>query len=95
MVTKHYPPQIEGTIPAFYIGETLTVPFKMNQTVGWNEIDGFSIKIKSVQNNDLIATLTTLSVEDGVLISKHDSNCAYFDTASIVEKIQKGVSYKI
>ena len=44
-----YPPQIEGTIPAFcYERGKIEIPFVMNKTVGWNEIDGFSIKIKNI-----------------------------------------------
>ena len=37
-MAKLYPPHLEGTIPAF-CGTSLTVPFIMNKTVGWNEIE--------------------------------------------------------
>jgi hypothetical protein len=41
-MAKLYPPQIEGTIPAFY-GNIITVPYLMNKTVSLNEIDGFKL----------------------------------------------------
>ena len=54
---KLYPPQIEGTLPAFAYkngtGEIL-VPFTMNQTVSYNSIKGFAIRIKTVQSNQLV-----------------------------------------
>jgi hypothetical protein len=36
---KFYPPNIEGTIPAFY-GTVLTVPFSMNKTVSKSNVYG-------------------------------------------------------
>jgi integrase len=47
---KLYPPIIEGTIPAFY-GNKIKVPYEMNKAVGYHEISGFSLKIKTVQSN--------------------------------------------
>lgn len=58
-MAKLYPPQIEGTLPAFVKGKTLTIPFVMNKTVSWNEVDRFIIKIKSVHNNETVAILRT------------------------------------
>lgn len=52
-MSKLYPPQLEGTIPAFY-GTSLTVPFIMNKTVGWNEIIGFHLIVKNIQNNSIV-----------------------------------------
>lgn len=46
---KLYPPILEGTIPAF-CGTTLTVPFTMNKSVSRNQIAGFALKLKTVQN---------------------------------------------
>ena len=102
MITiKYYPPQIEGTIPAFYNKKILTVPFIMNRTVSWNEIDGFAIKIKNIQNNKLIANLTTLyekTEDDDTKIYESNYNIdlceAYFDTSAI-EDFVVGNSYKI
>lgn len=57
-MAKLYPPLIEGTIPAFK-GNELIVPFSMNRAVGKNNIAGFSLKIKTVQNSLFIMELTT------------------------------------
>ena len=46
-----YPPQIEGTLPSFWIkegaGTTVTVPFSMNRAVGQNEVQ-FKLSSKDV-----------------------------------------------
>ena len=39
MAIKLYPPNIEGTIPAFY-GTVLTVPFSMNKAVSKRDVYG-------------------------------------------------------
>lgn len=52
-MAKLYPPQIEGTIPAFY-GNTITVPYLMNKTVSLNEIDGFKLQFKSTMTNQVL-----------------------------------------
>ena len=48
-MAKLYPPQIEGTIPAFCqsssANETyITVPFAMNKAVSWNDFTYFTLK---------------------------------------------------
>jgi hypothetical protein len=49
---KLLPPNIEGTIPAFYANSDgtvkITVPFSMNRAVSNKSITGFSLKIKTV-----------------------------------------------
>lgn len=59
-MAKLYPPYIDGTIPACCYGKKLTIPFMMNKSVGWGEVAGFIIKIKNIQNNKVITTLTAL-----------------------------------
>ena len=62
MMTKLYPPYIEGTIPAFYSeGGTaiLTVPFSMNRAVGLNEFKGFNLKVKTVQSSTYIINVNS------------------------------------
>ena len=54
-MAKLYPPNIEGTLPAF-CGSALTVPFSMNRAVSTAEVRGFAIKIKRVNDNSLIYT---------------------------------------
>ena len=48
-MSKLYPPNIQGTIPAFS-GDSLVVPFTMNKTVSQNNIRNFSLKIYSFLN---------------------------------------------
>ena len=88
-----YPPQIEETIPALQRGKDLIIPFVMNKTVSWNEIKGFAIKIKNIQNNEVITTAKTYNnINDYPGYSK-DKQIAYF---SIDEnKFTIGSSYKL
>ena len=61
-IKKLYPPNIEGTIPAFY-GTVLTVPFSMNKAVSKGDIAGMQIKIKAVQSGAYILTARTTNIE--------------------------------
>lgn len=94
-----YPPQIEGTIPAFCRKHgQIAIPFVMNKTVGWNEIDGFSIKIKNIQNNEIIITLNTLKYNsNGEIYSEYskDKQIAYFDFDKDNNPFILGQSYKV
>ena len=94
-----YPPQIEGTIPAFCREHgQIAIPFVMNKTVGWNEIDGFSIKIKNIQNNEIIITLNTLKYNsNGEIYSEYskDKQIAYFDFDKDNNPFILGQSYKV
>ena len=94
-----YPPQIEGTIPAFCREHgQIAIPFVMNKTVGWNEIDGFSIKIKNIQNNEIITTLNTLKYNsNGEIYSEYskDKQIAYFDFDKDNNPFILGQSYKL
>lgn len=85
-MAKLYPPQLEGTIPAFY-GNNLTVPFIMNKTVGWNEISGFHLIIKNIQNNSIIYQKASRSYNQ-------DNYEAYFNIDNN-EILNIGNSYKI
>jgi hypothetical protein len=55
---KLYPPQIEGTLPAFYgieeqnkINYSIKIPYSMNKTVSINLVTEMAIRIKTVQSN--------------------------------------------
>lgn len=66
-----YPPYIEGTLPAFIYDSSqtsnyITIPFAMNKTVSYNLIDGFSIRVKTVQSNQLVYSMTYLEVRDNM-----------------------------
>lgn len=63
-VGKLNPPIIEGTLPAFYSdgegkGATLVVPFALNKAVSQSDIQGFAVKIKTVQSNTFILSLSS------------------------------------
>ena len=67
---KLYPPVIPGSIPAFYSSNIngtaaiIAVPFSMNKAVGYDDIDGFKLKIKTVQSNTYLTTLTAVKNSD-------------------------------
>lgn len=86
-MAKLYPPLIEGTIPAFY-GDSITIPFSMNKTVSIdNDVAGFSLKFKTVQNNIQLETLTS---------STYNSSQAIFSLSSdLIEKLKVGQFYKV
>ena len=73
MAEKLYPPIIPGTLPAFYTTEDeengtvitkITVPFSMNRAVSSEDIDGFSLKLKTAYSNTLIDVLKTNNFND-------------------------------
>lgn len=88
-----YPPQIEGTIPALQRGKDLVIPFVMNKTVGWNEIKGFAVKIKNIQNNEVIATAKTYNNTNDYPGYSKDKQIAYFSVDE--SKFTVGSSYKL
>jgi hypothetical protein len=79
-MAKLYPPNINGTIPAFYSDTingttTMVVPFSMNKAVGFKEIEGIEVKIKSL-NGTLIGVCPSSYI-------KH----TYNDWPSYTEKV--------
>lgn len=54
---KLYPPIISNKIPAFY-GNSITIPFELNKSVSMIDIDGAELLIKSVENNEALATIS-------------------------------------
>lgn len=71
-MAKLYPPNIEGTIPAF-TGTTLVVPFSMNRAVGASEVKGLSLKVKKVNTTEIILTKETTRFD------AYSNFMAYFD----------------
>lgn len=64
---KLYPPVIAGSIPAFYSDNgtaIIAVPFSMNKAVGYNDIAGFKLKIKTAQSNTYLTTLSAQKTGD-------------------------------
>ena len=60
-------PIIEGTLPAFYLDENgiaqMAIPFSMSRAVNKNQIKGFKLKIKNVQQSNYLITLSQSSVD--------------------------------
>lgn len=79
-MSKLYPPEIGGTLPAFYLvsktiqltatsEQTLNVleikiPFIMNKTVASTGVTGFKLIIRSVANSKLLGYLTVTSINE-------------------------------
>lgn len=87
-MAKLYPPIIEGTIPAFW-GDSITIPFSMNKVVNKAEIAGFSIKIKTVQNNLHLMTLMSSSFD------LNEYTATFSLTEEDIRKFNSGQYYKV
>lgn len=64
-MAKLYPPNVLGTTPAFY-GNTIKVPYSMNRSVGYSQIKGFSLKVKTISGKEIH------SVQSGVYYENLD-----------------------
>lgn len=90
---KLYPPIIGASIPAFYEENgtaIIAVPFSMNRAVSRNSIKGFSLKIKTVQSNTLIAILDTDNVDAALLLKT-----ATFKWSPVSSKVSIGQYLKV
>ena len=99
---KLYPPIISGTLPAFClnykenedkiinINTDIKIPFQMNRGVGKDQIQGFYLKIKTVQNSRLISTLYSSDID-------FKNNIVIFNYQTLVEenKLNVGQHYKM
>lgn len=60
-------PIIEGTLPAFYLDDNgiaqIAIPFSMSRAVNKNQIKGFKLKIKNVQQSNYLITLSQSSAD--------------------------------
>lgn len=100
-MAKLYPPQIEGTIPAFCqsssANETyITVPFAMNKAVSWNDFTYFTLKIKSIQTNNQIYYTNVSISENSPNINKEKMEIYFPITDSnLATNFKVGTSYKL
>ena len=104
-MSKLYPPQIGGTIPAFYkqlLGngkfKPLTIPFIMNKTVAKSEIASFNLIIKTVANNKLIGNLKAEPNENEVPPWDFSKGEVYFNIPEehiLWTKLYPGQYYKV
>lgn len=87
MAKRLYPPQLDGTLPAF-TGATVVVPFAMNKAVSLSEVTGFRLKIKTTLNDILIN-------DNAPIESTNFTNSSVtFDISSIIDKLKIGNYYK-
>lgn len=60
-------PIIEGTLPAFYLDDNgiaqIAIPFSMSRAVNKNQIKGFKLKIKNIQQSNYLITLSQSSID--------------------------------
>lgn len=107
-MAKLYPPIISGTLPAFYLDTNsldrnikITVPFTMNRSVSANQVKGFALKIKTVQNSEYLYTAYTYnkvafnlegsSYVDFILSTSNNSE----ERSLILKTLKVGLFYKI
>ena len=91
-MSKLYPPQIKGTLPACIggVNQVISIPFIMNAMVSPSDISGFKIKIKTVSENSEIGVL----LSDIYSIEKNGNNIVYFNQKK-PSVLQVGQFYKI
>lgn len=82
-MAKLYPPNINGTIPAFCKDGTvlITVPFSMNKAVSKSEVMGFALKVKTVSGVVKGVIKTTTSSNSSYDIEENSS--AIFDASHL------------
>ena len=58
-MARLYPPYLEGTLPAFWLNKEgnglITIPFAFNKAVSSADIASFAVRVKTVQNDILLA----------------------------------------
>ena len=50
-----YPPYIDGILPAFVEDGEIRIPYQMNPGVNFNEVKGFSLRIKNQNSQSILA----------------------------------------
>ena len=73
MATKLYPPQLEGTLPAFYKtysnsktyadGANIIVPFGTNRVVSANDVFGMYARIRTIATNTYLVTKEVKAID--------------------------------
>lgn len=99
---KLYPPQIEGTLPAFYgeekegkINYSITIPYSMNKTVSINLVTEMAIRIKTIQSNQLVysgKTKINLNNRDSIIFNITEGKNGFQGSYS---KFSVGQYYKV
>lgn len=86
-----YPPRIPSTIPAFELKAdgniSIAVPFSLNRLTGITEVQGFKLKIKTVQNNTFLLDIEqdcVLNDSSGILT--FNINLQSYDNYNTIKK---------
>lgn len=96
-----YPPTIPNSLPAFYANSDgtaiIAVPFAMNRSVDKNSVLGMILKIKTVQNNVFLKTLTLDSGEAQQAIANREAKFIWknINTDQIFNSIAIGQFLKV
>lgn len=67
-MAKLYPPNIEGKLPA-QSGTVLRIPFRLNRSVGINEVDCVIARIKTVSTSSWKGTLPEIKVPEDAYVN--------------------------
>ena len=102
-MARLYPPQLEGTLPAFYkdyddngvlIGCTINIPFGVNRAVNIKAIDSLALRLRTTSTNTYIVPdklCTNYDAENNIATFKfeYDANDENTDmTASLINESQ-------
>lgn len=90
-MTINYPPFIDEVLPAFY-GNTLIVPFIMNQAVSFDDIKGFYLKIKTLQGN-IVKYKGKFDYDMNKFKDKSNFTIAFISDEDDINKIGKELKY--
>lgn len=100
MDNKLFPPQIAGSLPAFYkaydlltnlsTGAKITVPFVMNAGVGEAEVKGFALRLKTSSSNTYICPVLFSRDWD-----KEKSEVTFHIIEEYANKLKEGQFYKV
>ena len=88
-MSKLYPPIIGGVIPAFYSGETITIPYQKNRLTDHSLVKEFKMIVKSASTGNQLKILTSSSYS----IDDEIENKITFDGDDAVFK--PGLYYKV
>ena len=102
-MAKLYPPYLDGTVPSFYsvmdvsgVNSTthITIPFSLNKTVGYADISGFALKIKTIQTNTQLGSYTVIyGLNDDAVRDCIVNNRVVFDISDL--NLTVGQFYKV
>lgn len=88
--TKLHPPIVDTQSPAQYDLANISIPFRMNKSVGGADFDQISIRIKTTSSSVILGTGTTSAIYD----AENNIYKAIFNANGLSDKLQPGQYYK-